>query len=210
MRAALHSTWRWNTTGGRGVTYWLCAAACVIGCLSGCRTADRTTRLQIGDLNKTVQQMAASLARSDFLADRSPSSPRAVIVINKVRNLTSDIIPEGEQWMLVARVRAALPMRGLEREKNIVFVITPDRARLLHDVGFDDVGDTRLAITPTHVMSATFRSATRTAVDVQVGFADGRTDFYFHEYAIDHIESRETVWTDRFEFKREATGLVID
>ena len=44
--------------------------------LSGCATPPQTTRLRGGDLQLMVSEMVASLAGSDFLADRGPDSRR--------------------------------------------------------------------------------------------------------------------------------------
>ena len=190
-------------TGGR-------AAACVavlvmmIGCGS---TQTRSTRLTTSDFDVTTQEMVASLARSDFLADRRAKSPRMIIVINRVQNLTTDVITLSEQWMFVAKVAHSLPIQEMSRHKNIVFQITPERHALLREAGFDR--ELTAAPSPTHVMTATFQSARRAARDSDA-MTNLRSDLYNMEYSITDLRSRDIAWTDKFEFKREAAGLLID
>lgn len=177
--------------------------------LTGCSAPPRSTRLTLGDLNAAHEKIVASLAGCDFLKDRGQESPQAVIVINKVLNLTTDIIPPGEQWMHVARLQGALPLQELAKRENIVFVLPPERISSLREAGFDV--DSGGALKPTHVMSAEFRSIRReqrTADDL--GQVTGITDFYDLRYTILNLETRQIEWTDSFEFQRQALGLRID
>lgn len=177
--------------------------------LAGCSAPPRSTRLTIGDLNEATTRMTTSLAMSDLIRDRGPDSPRMVIVINKVENLTTDLIPVAEQWMMIARLRGAMPIQELSRNKNILFQIDPRRHRLLRDAGYEeDFGPT---IEPTHVMTATFRSSRREVRDPAKGGHVVRVaDLYALEYSITDLVTRQLQWTDRFEFQREAVGLRID
>lgn len=176
--------------------------------LGACATAPQTTRLRASDFDVTVEAMVASLADSAFLRDRGPDSPRIYITTNKVENLTNDLIPVAEQWMLIARVQGALPTRQLAEQKNIRFQIPPEEVQMLRQAGFDASINSGPATT--HVMTAVFRSAPRLARGLNSGLVDGRTDYYYLEYSITDVVSREVVWTDAFEFKREARGLAID
>lgn len=175
--------------------------------LASCATPGESTRLRASDFEVTVQQMVQSLGRSNFLAERTPDSPPAYIVINRVENLTTDLIPEAEQWMLMARVQGSMPLRELGRRKNIHFLIPPERQPLLRDAGYKEP----LLSGPeaTHTLAAVFRAAPRT-VAADNRYVGRRQDYYFLQYSLAAIRSREIVWTDQFEFKREAKGLTID
>jgi len=185
--------------------------AWIVLCAGGCAGGrHQSTRLTDADLNEVVGQMSASLTRSDFLDGRDRESLRAVIVINRVENLTSDVLTSAEQWMLVARVSAALPIQTLLQRKNVVFQIAPERHALLEAQGFDgDAGDPAPPATPTHTLWATFRSTTRSARR-RGKPTDERNETYYLEYRITQIASRQTVWIDSFTIKREAVGLAID
>jgi hypothetical protein len=168
----------------------------------------RSTRLTGQDIMAATDAMRQSLADSRFLAGRSPDSPPMAIVINRVQNLTSDVIPIPEQWMYVARVINALPIQQLAKQRNIRFVISPERIEALRQAGFEVQGPG--ALEPTHLMSATFLSARRAGRQPGAEVTDIRSDYYFMEYAIFDLADRDIVWTDRFEFKRQAEGALID
>src|SRR5689334_9344693 len=71
--------------------------------IASCAGPARSTALTMGDLEATTAAMAAKLSASPLLAERNAHSPRMVIAISKVENLSSDLIPEGEQWWLMAK-----------------------------------------------------------------------------------------------------------
>ena len=178
--------------------------------LVGCKSGGQTTELRHDDLNVATQEMAASLAGSDFLRDRNPDSPPIVVTINKVENLTSDIIPPAEQWMLMARLQGSLPIRQLSRDKNIRFQIPPERRPLIARTGHALTPEQEQVYEPTHVMKAIYRSSTRTVRQKGGGPIDRRQDYYTLTYQISDTGGRQIVWEDSFEFKREAAGVLID
>lgn len=182
----------------------------MVACLAGCQAGGETTELRHDDLNVATTEMAASLAASDFLAGRGPDSPPIVITINKVENLTSDIIPPAEQWMLMARLPGSMPIRQLSRDKNVRFQIPPERRKLLADADVRLTPEQEQDYVPTHVMKAVYRSSTRTARDKGDGHIDRRQDYYTLAYQITDTRGRNIEWEDSFEFKREAAGLIID
>ena len=182
---------------------WAVVLCCV---LTAC-AAPQSTRLTVGDLNYIVAEIDGQLAESDFLLDRTDTSEPIRIMINKVVNLTGDVITPAEQWMLMARVRDRLARSATLRRKNVSFQIEPEQQLLVRAAGFEgDFGPTE---PPTHVMSAVFRSAARTGADEQAP-VDRRLDYYYLEYRIMRIFDNELVWTGQVEFKREALGLTID
>lgn len=186
--------------GARQLTQFMILLVLVAVAGSCVTSGARSTRLTDRDLIDAVQHMQSSLAKSDFFAQRSPNSAPAAIVINRVENLTSDVISRAEQWELVAQLRAALPIQRLAERKNITFLIAPRQHVILRQAGFlGDLGPTTPA---THVMSATFRSTRRAGLS--------RADYYYLEYRITDRRTRQVVWTDSFEIKREVVGLVID
>ena len=161
--------------------YRLFVILCSSALLLSCSTSPQSTRLTIDDFNQVTERMAQSLGQSRLLVSRDPGSPRMVIVINKVQNLTTDLISPSEQWMLMARLRGALPIQELSTRKNIVFQVESERWALVRQAGFDgELGDSQ---SPTHVMSAVFRSARREVRDPQEhGAVVAVTDFYHMQY----------------------------
>jgi hypothetical protein len=170
--------------------------------LTACSSGPKTTVLTTGDLDATTADMAAKLASSKFLAARNAESPKMTIAISKVENLSSDIISEGEEWMLVQKVRDSLALVELGKQRNIAFVIPAEHLKAGQARGNLDA-DFAKGRKPTHEMDATFRSATRSK-------GTDRTDAYLVEYRITTLATGELVWDESFEFKRVAKGLSYD
>jgi len=177
--------------------------------LSGCASAPRTTRLTAEDFEATAAAMANSLARSDAIAARGPDAERWTIALQKGQNLTSDVMQDGEQWYVLGRLQASLPLREMADDYAIDFVIPAEQARRLRDdAGLYGLGERVVAEArePTHVMTGTWRSVTR-------AYEKGRTDAYLIRFELIDIRPDRPpvpVWTDVFEFKREAKGKIWD
>ena len=181
----------------------------VTGLLLGCNSAPKTTTIKGQDLDQATQVMAASLNKSAFLADRTAAAPPMVITINKVENLTSDLISPAEQWMQTARIFGAFPIRELEKTKNIRFQIPPEQQALVRQQGFTEPLNNLPQVT--HVMTAVYRSSTRVVRDKE-GLPIGRQEFYFWEYKITNLANGALVWQDSVEFKHagDLTDHVIN
>jgi hypothetical protein len=193
-------------------------AALALGILLGilasaaCQPAGGSTRLTARDLRVTTEEMRARLADSAFLRGRDATSEPIVISVQQVTNLTSDIIPPAEQWMLMAEIVHALPMNELRRHRSISFVLPPEQRALARSGGFegrfDDEADGG-GLRPTHVMKAEFRSTTRVGRRDD-GQIDERRDTYGLQYQIVDLASGVLVFDDIVEFQRRARGLLID
>jgi hypothetical protein len=189
------------------MSYWppLAIVMCVLTSL-GCSTP-QNSRIQVDDYVEMSDAMAQSLRQSDAFAERSAASETWVVSFDKVLNLSSEIMTQGEQWGVVAMVRGAQPINSLWNDKRVAFVIpaqyaidqrgTLDAERA--DKGF---GSERGV---THTITSTFRSVTRIGED-----GNGRTDVYACEFQMLDLNTNEPVWLDTFEFKRSATGSVRD
>ncbi|MGB0768628.1 MAG: hypothetical protein ACPGYV_13085 [Phycisphaeraceae bacterium] len=178
----------------------------VLGVALGC-AGPGSSRIQVEDYQEMAGLMAQSLRQSEAFARRSPSSEPWIVSFDKVLNLSSEIMPRGEQWGVVAMVRGAQPIDSLWNDKRVAFVIparyaidrrgTMDAERA--DKGF---GSERGV---THTITSTFRSVTR------VGDAGvGRTDVYACEFQMLDLNTNEPVWIDTFEVKRTAGGSIRD
>ena len=174
--------------------------------LSGCQsTAARSTRMTVDDLNAMAGAMAQSLAASDALRDRTAASPPWVISVDKVLNLSNDVMTEAEQWFVIAKLRGSLPLQAMAKQRNIRFVIPAQQVRKMRrDPNLDTHGITFGAQRkPTHQMNATFHSANR-------GDATNQTEWYYCEFQIIDLATAIPVWADKFEYKRGAVGHVWD
>lgn len=178
-------------------------ALVVLVLMTACAAPGRqSTRLTADDLEATTTEIAARLGASAFMASRGPESPRMVVAVQKVENLTSDLIPEREQWWMIQRVRDSAPLLALSRQRNIRFVIPVEHLREGEARGTlpENFASSRA---PTHEMTATFRSATRAA-------AMARTEVYVVDYRITDLGTGELVFNETFSFKRQAMGRSYD
>lgn len=172
----------------------------------GCKT-QQTSRIAVEDYLEMSAAMAQSLRQSDAFAERSPASEPWIVSFDKVLNLSSEIMTQGEQWGVVAMVRGAQPINSLWDDKRVAFVIPAqyaiDRRGTLDAERADKGFGTERGVT--HAITATFRSVTRIGDD-----GNGRTDVYACEFQMLDLNTNVPVWLDTFEFKRTAQGSVRD
>ena len=190
----------------RGLRVKIAIIACLFilpACTS--RPVGESTRMTISDIDAMTEQMAQSLLGSDALASRGPDSPPWIVSIDKVLNLSDEVMTENEQWSIMAQVRGAAPIQALWDQKAVRFVIPAQRALALkqsaNNPDFHQGFGTDRHVT--HTMTATFRSITRAQ-------AKKRSDLYYCQFDLIDLKTGETVWSDRFEFKRQARGQVWD
>jgi len=177
-------------------------ALCLPACASAFGGTAKSSRLTVDDLEYTANELADKLRGSAFLSNRSLQSQPMVVTVSKVENLSSDIIPESEQWWLIHRLRSSQPVRALAESRNLTFVIPVERLTAGRADGvFDDA--TAQARAPTHEMTATFRSATRSA-------GVHRTDIYLCDLRITNLRDATLEFSEAVEFKRAAVGKAYD
>ncbi len=162
--------------------------------------------MDVSDFDAMAAAMAQSLAGSEALAERDPDSVPWVITVDKVTNLTSDVMTQAEQWAVMQRIAGALPVRALRDTKNVSLVLPRGRSdSVIADGDHELPGAMRW--TPTHVLHATFMSLTRAEEGED---AKRRVEAYYCEFELLHVAGGEPMWTDRFEYKREARGAIWD
>jgi len=175
---------------------------CNVTLTPGCATTPRSSTLSVDDIEFTATELTHKLADSDWLRGRSAESPRVVVAIQKVENLSTDLIPEPDRWYMMARLRASRPVETYRRLYNVAFVIPAEHLR---DSSMQSEAERELGTgrKPTHELTATFRSATRTA-------ARDRTDAYLCECRVTDLATGELCWADIVEFKKAAFGKSYD
>jgi len=176
---------------------------CGVLALSGCGSAPRahTTFLNSVDLTDMTDRMAESFAGDELMTQRSPRSEPWVVSMDRVHNLTNQIIPEREKWLYLARLRALLQGSEMARQRNITWVIPPERWPMVQAELGDAPPELRRA--PTHELTAEFGALTSTS-------ARGRSDAYLCEYQLVDLHSGQIVWSGRWEAKRSVAGKTYD
>lgn len=188
-----------------------CASAFALAlslCLTACAARPQSSRLTNADFDAATNAIAQSLRSSDWLTGRTADSPPIVIVIDRVDNRMDEVLSTAEQWMYVARVANSLPLTTMQRDRNIRFIIPPERHTTIPGSSLENSE----GLTPTHLLAATFMSSPRggSSENASGGMTNLRSDFYYMQYTITTLPSRAIVWQDTFEFQRQAQGRLID
>ena len=169
------------------------------GCSSGPKV--KTTFLSSVDLIDMTDRMAASFARDEAVGARTSQSPPWVISIHRAQNFTNQIIPDREKWLYLARLRAQLQQSDIVRQRNIIWVIPPERWPMVQE----ELGEAppELRMRPTHTLTAEFGALTSTS-------GRGRSDAYLCEYQLLELSTGRMVWSDQWEVKRAVSGKTYD
>ena len=180
----------------------LCASVALLF-LAAC--APQSTRMTVDDFDQMAIAMSQSLQASPAIAARGPHSEPWLVSVAKVENLTSDVMTESEQWKIMDDLIGSLPITTLWDEKQIRFVLPPEKVLMLRGSqdkrqDFEGFGADRDV---TQVLNAVFRSTTRAE-------SDGRTDLYYAEFSLLQFNTGQVIWTDKFEYKRSASGKIWD
>jgi len=179
----------------------------VVCCLAAtaCSTLPRSTRPTVDDFHDIASAIAQSLSTSPAVMDRSPQSERMVIALQKPTNLSSDVMTDSEQWAVVERIRSGAAMIELSQQRNIAFVTPAQRITQAtqNPDAVSAIPGYAAERRPTHVLTGEIRSLTRAV-------SDRRTDVYAFEFELIDLAAGSPVWTDRFEYKRRAGGLLWD
>ena len=175
----------------------------VIFAQHGCSAAPKvkTTFLSSVDLIDMTDRMAASFAADEVVGERTSQSPPWVISIHRAQNFTNQIIPDREKWLYLGRLRAQLQQSDIVRQRNIIWVIPPERWPMVQE----ELGDAppELRMRPTHELTAEFAALTSTS-------GRGRSDAYLCEYQLLELSTGRIVWSDHWEVKRAASGKTYD
>ena len=163
----------------------------------------RTTRMQLDDFEAMAAAMAESLRASEALRGRGPDSAPWRISITQVRNLSNDVMTPAEQWAIMAKIQDAQSIQHLWDAKRVRFVLPIEKVRGLRRAGIEAGEPIGVDREPTHTLTAVFRSATRAS-------GSHRTEVYFCQFELLDLREGTPVWADRFEYKRQARGRILD
>lgn len=180
--------------------------AVVIAGASGCAGGPpevRTTFLRAVDLIEMTDRMAASLAGAPAITERGPDSDRWVVSMERISNRTNQLIPDGEKWLYVARLRSRLAAADLSNRTNLVWVMPPERWAEVVDELDDPREPLELRTPPTHQLTGTFLALTTTS-------GAGRSDTTVSSYQLVDLATGELVWEDAWEVKRAVSGRTYD
>ncbi|MEM1185365.1 MAG: hypothetical protein AAGI53_10245 [Planctomycetota bacterium] len=160
---------------------------------------DQSSRLSIGDMRLIVDQTVQELSASDWIGERNPQSPPAVVTFTEMTNATDDVITRSELWYLAQGVaNEVFRDRLLREEKNVTLVIPAARledARRRGTISERAGSDRR----PTHTMTCRIDNIARSD-------ENERSDLYVAEYRLVSLDTATLEWIATVEFERKALG----
>ena len=163
----------------------------------------RTSFLQAVDLIEMTDRMAASLAAAPAITGRGPDSERWVVSMERISNRTNQLIPDGEKWLYVARLRGRLAASDLTARRNLLWVMPPEQWRAVASELDDPREPLELRTPPTHQLTGAFLALTDTS-------GAGRSDTTVCSYQLVDLSTGELVWEDAWEVKRAVRGRTYD
>ncbi|MFK7961036.1 MAG: hypothetical protein AB8G96_10975 [Phycisphaerales bacterium] len=172
----------------------------------GCATTPpvaRTTFLRSVDLIEMTDRMAERMTSDPVIGARTPASDPWTISIERIANRTNQIIPDGEKWLYIARLRGRLEATEFAAERSIRWIMPPERwAQVAAEL--ESPAEPRLLREPpTHRLTGDFRALTETS-------ATGRRDTYVCSYQLIDLLSGVLTWEGQWEVSRATRGLTYD
>lgn len=181
--------------------------ACLLLLLLGCTTSTavstgRNTALDAVDLLKMTDDMAMQIAGDPQVAEAYALQGPLTIVVQPVENLmTAEVLPRGPAEAFTGRVRSLLSKHDRQR---FVWVMNRDAFYRLKQQELDfDVGPSPDNLNPRYALTATFRS-----------LADEdpkrRKSYYLCTYELSDLQTRQILWTGRYEVSKVAVKGFLD
>lgn len=174
-------------------------------CCAGCGSAPKaqTTFLRSVDLIDMTDKMAQSFVSDEVIGARRESDSPWIISLYRVVNHTNQVIPDREKWLYVGRLRAMLAQSDVGKNRNIIWIIPPERWSIVaQELGVSEE-PYGLRMNPTHLLTAEFHALTNTS-------GKGRSDAYLCSYQLVDLARGSLVWEGSWEVKRAVSGTTYD
>jgi hypothetical protein len=174
----------------------------ISGCSSSAVSTGSNTALDGVDLVRMTDDMAMQIAGDPQVNDAYRRSGPLTIVVQPVENImTAEVLPRGPAEAFTGRVRSLLSRHDGER---FVWVMNRDAFYRLRKQELDfDLGPAPEATSPEYALTAKFSS-----------LADEdrkrRKSAYLCTYELTNLQTRETLWTGRYEVAKVAVKGFLD
>lgn len=180
-----------------------CLLIMVIGCTSSTAVSHGVnTALDGMDLLRMTDDMAMQIAGDPQVQEAyARSGPLRIVVLPVENMMTAEVLPRGPAEAFTGRVRALLSKHDRDR---YVWVMNRDAFYRLRQQELDfDLGPDPDAIDPNYALHARFSS-----------LADEdrrrRKSSYLCVYELTNLQTRETLWTGRYEVAKTAVKGFLD
>jgi len=173
----------------------------VAGCTSAVKSG-RNTALDGVDLQKMTTDMAMQIAGDPDVQSAIARDGALRIVVQPVENLmTAEVLPRGASEAFTGRVRSLLSRHA---PQQYVWVMNRDAFYNLRKQELDfELGPAPDSIQPDYALTATFRSLTNED-------AQRRKSAYLCTYELTSLQTREVLWTGRYEVNKVAVKGFLD
>jgi hypothetical protein len=174
--------------------------------MAGCGSAvssGTNTALSGMDLQQMTDQMSMSILASPAVQDAIVSDGKLRIVVEPVENLmTAEILPRGPAEAFTARVRALLAQHAPDR---FTWIMNRDAYYRLRASELEkmDLGPNPESVQPKYALHSRFYSITNET-------SKSRSSSYLCVYEITDLQSREVLWTDKYEVQKMAVKGWLD
>lgn len=197
----------------RSIGIHLCLSVSICGTLlssgPGCASAvavGHSTALDAVDLQTMTDDMAAKMLADAEVQAAIAREGKLRVVVEPVENrMTAEILPRGPAEAYTARVRSLLSQRA---PQSFTWVMNRDawhslrRQELDQQLGLD-LGPAPESVNPRYALAATFSSLADES-------SKHRTSYYLARYELIDLESRDVLWTDKYEVKKTAVKGFLD
>lgn len=166
-------------------------------------TVGQRSTLDSVDLTTMTGDMAMKIAADpEVLAEFNANGPLKIVVQPVENRLTAEVLPRGEAEVFTARVRQLLARHAPERftwimNREAFYTL---RTRELENV---DLGPAPEAMNPKFELKATFSSLLNEN-------EKRRSSYYLCVYELTNLQSREVLWSGRYEVKKVAVKSEFD
>jgi hypothetical protein len=174
-------------------------AACGGSALQGARTSS----LEGMDLVAMTDDMAMKLAGSPAVQEAIEREGRLRVVVLPVENyMTGEVLPKGPADAFTARVRALLAMHSPDR---FTWIMNRDAYYSLRNAELEgvDLGPNPDSIQPRYALQARFDSLTKEDRKT-------RSSSYLCAYFLTDLQTREVLWTDKYEVQKRVVKGFLD
>ena len=173
--------------------------------LSGCTGAvqsGRNTALDGVDLVAMTDDMAGKIVADPQVQRAFREEGKLKVVVQPVENeMVGEVLPRGPAEAFTARVRALLAEAVPE---NFTWIMNRDAFYRLRQQELDvDLGPSPEAIDPRYALQARFRSLTDEDVK-------HRSSYYLCVYELMDLQTRNILWSGKYEVKKIAVKGFLD
>ncbi len=183
---------------------YLCLSACICGSFSCASAVDsgRNTALDGVDLQKMTDDMAMQIAGDAEVQSAIARDGKLRIVVQPVENqMTAEVLPRGPAEAFTGRVRSLLSKHAAQR---YTWVMNRDAFYNLRKQELDfELGPEPESVQPEYALVAIFRSLTNED-------RKRRKSAYLCTYELTNLQSREILWTGRYEVSKVAVKGFLD